>query len=1234
MNSPCAFRRLLPALLILSVARIAPAEDWPTYRHDNRRSGITTEKIDATKLKEMWTWRSTSLPVPAWHGPAKWDAYKGIPKLGSMRDYDKAFHVSVAGGRVYFGSSADDSVHCIDVATGKTEWTYTTDGPIRVAPTIAAGKLYVGSDDGYAYCLDAATGELVWRFSPKPDTRRVVNNGKFISLWPVRTGVLVEGGTAYFAAGMLPWIETVLCAVDARTGKPKYQQKHAAVTMEGAFLTDGTTLFAPQGRVPPRRFNLANGAAQGLFKGGGGTFAVLTKKSQLHYGQASANSAIAGFGRGTRLVVHDTMAFLASDNSLVGMDAVSKARKWTRRAVYPYALALAGDVLFAGGHNKVVALNAKSGEPVWEGAVDGKAYGLAVASGSLFVSTGEGVIHCFQPDEKGTVKKLRADVLSGDGRNDSSLAMGPYVEFTGTRSAIVRWETAAPAPSSVSFSSADVTVEAPQGDRTEHAVKVTGLNPDTVYLYTILGLSGAAPAEERVVRVAIRADSEHSGLEAFRAMDGNPATIWHSVWRGAVTPLPHEIVVDLGKPRTITGFTYLPRPADCKNGNIKDYEVYLSNNADESKPLAKGTPIAKGTFPNEVGESVVKFDAPKKGRYFRLRALSNVTGQPTWAGIGELTLHCEGVKFVGGPCSSGTFQLDTFFNYVPASITEKENPYEGDADKAKALAGKVLEAAGNDRGLCVVMGIGDGRLAYELARNSRMRVVGVDADPARVQEMQRLFVQRGLYGRVTLHAVKSLAAVPFVGDCADVVYAAEASPEATRILRPGGRAIVGGRVITKPPSKGAGTWTHQYGGADNAAYGGEELLGARSVADLEVLWLGRPGPRYQPDRNGRKPAPLCVSGRLFGQGLQRIVAMSAFNGSVLWSLEIPAFGRFNSPRDCGNWCADKDFIYAAVKDRCWQIRQTDGKVTQTFRAVPGSKKDWAYDWGYIADGGPVVLGSATKKGTAFKNFRGGAGSGWYDAVGGAVVQKVCSDGLFAFDKASGKQKWAHTDGVIINSTITVGEGKVAYVTCRNPAVIDSGSRRIESGALWQNQFLVALDVSTGKKLWETAIDTGDGNIMFTMGYGGGRFVIVAAVGNGTFNVCSFKAADGSAAWRTDVPWLEKHHGGHMSRPAIVDDKVFVRPRVIGLADGKILGNMPKGGCGTYAFSKYAGFYRAGTVQMWDHMSNRTSTWARLRPGCWLSTVPACGLLLSPEAGGGCRCQTWLETSIVFIPKHR
>jgi len=158
--------------------------------------------------------------------------------------------------------------------------------------------------------------------------------------------------------------------------------------------------------------------------------------------------------------------------------------------------------------------------------------------------------------------------------------------------------------------------------------------------------NAAAKAAKRVVRVAVSADSQHPGLEAVKAMDGNPGTFWFSIWRGAVTTLPHEFVVDLGEPRTITGFTYLPRTDNTKNGNIKDYEVYLSDNPDESKPLAKGTPIAEGTFENEVGESVVLFEAPVKGRYFRLRALSNINGDPSWAGIGELTLHCEGVKFL------------------------------------------------------------------------------------------------------------------------------------------------------------------------------------------------------------------------------------------------------------------------------------------------------------------------------------------------------------------------------------------------------------------------------------------------------------------------------------------------------------------------------------------------------------------------------------------------------------
>ena len=176
----------------------------------------------------------------------------------------------------------------------------------------------------------------------------------------------------------------------------------------------------------------------------------------------------------------------------------------------------------------------------------------------------------------------------------------------------------------------------------------------------VLLACAAVQAADRVVHVKVRADSEHPGMEAYRAMDGNPGSIWHTRWKpaGAVTTLPHEIVVDLGDVYEISGFTYVPRPGS-RNGRIEDYEAYLSGPEKTSRPLADGIgePVVKGAFANPDGENVVKFRAPVKGRYFRLRALSNVAGEGTWAGIGDLRLHCEGVKFVGKPWPVGTGEL-------------------------------------------------------------------------------------------------------------------------------------------------------------------------------------------------------------------------------------------------------------------------------------------------------------------------------------------------------------------------------------------------------------------------------------------------------------------------------------------------------------------------------------------------------------------------------------------------
>jgi hypothetical protein len=56
-----------------------------------------------------------------------------------------------------------------------------------------------------------------------------------------------------------------------------------------------------------------------------------------------------------------------------------------------------------------------------------------------------------------------------------------------------------------------------------------------------------------------------------------------------------------------------------------------------------------------------------------------------------------------------------------------------------------------------------------------------------------------------------------------------------------------------------------------------------------------------------------------------------------------------------------------------------------------------------------------------------------------------------------------------------------------------------------------------------------------------------------------------------------------------------------------------------------------SIGLWDFNKDEISIWRTLRPGCWLSTIPAGGMVLAPEAGGGCSCGWWTETSVGFIP---
>lgn len=128
----------------------------------------------------------------------------------------------------------------------------------------------------------------------------------------------------------------------------------------------------------------------------------------------------------------------------------------------------------------------------------------------------------------------------------------------------------------------------------------------------------------------VHADSEHPGEgEAHRAIDGDPATYWHTRWEKDEPKPPHEIQVDLGATYELTAVTYLPR-SDNDHGRIAEYQLYLSND-----PSDWGAPVRAGRFPESAEQQTIALDKPIAARYARLVAVSEVRGR-AWTTIAEL----------------------------------------------------------------------------------------------------------------------------------------------------------------------------------------------------------------------------------------------------------------------------------------------------------------------------------------------------------------------------------------------------------------------------------------------------------------------------------------------------------------------------------------------------------------------------------------------------------------------
>ncbi len=438
------------ACFAIAASRV-PSGEWPAFRANAARTASTTETLppNMTKLWQI----DLGTPQPAW------------PRSDRMT-FDRAYQPVVAGGLVLVGSSRDDTLHAFDLSNGRLKWRFATQAPIRFAPAVMERRVYLGSDDGFLYALSLSDGRLLWRKRGGPDESLVLGNGRAISKWPVRGGVVALDGKVYFAAGIWPSDGIYLYALDAESGKVIWcndqagaiymAQPHggaeaeSGVAAQGYLVADGDFLLVPTGRAVPAAFRRATGefAYFHLQKYGqrGGALAMLAGGVFFNGGiafQVATGEAIARFGPGPLAAAGATIyrAVKGKVSTYTWKEVTKNDRRGNPIAARELAaglaapgfpqvtsIAVAGGQVVLGAAGRVGRVVPGEKQLAWQAEVEGTVLGMAVADGRLVVSTDQGKIVCF-----GTPVEL------SDRRPDSSTIPAPRIVPADMLAATQRW---------------------------------------------------------------------------------------------------------------------------------------------------------------------------------------------------------------------------------------------------------------------------------------------------------------------------------------------------------------------------------------------------------------------------------------------------------------------------------------------------------------------------------------------------------------------------------------------------------------------------------------------------------------------------------------------------------------------------------------------------------------------------------------------------------------------------
>ena len=1190
----------LTGLLTLFVfCRLGIAGNWATYRSDITRSGISSETV-GPELFLQWKYVPAHKPKPAWPMPSE-----EMPRMHN----DNAYHTVIADGSAYFGSCTTNKIYSIDVAKGELRWMFFTEGPVRFAPTVYDGRVYAGSDDGYVYCLNCKDGSLVWKYRPGPTDEKIIGNERMISLWPVRTGILVDDGVVYFAAGVFPYEGLYICALKAGDGSVLWKNdtigdrahelEYGGISPHGYPLASRDVLYIPSGRSMPAGFNRHTGeflfyASPGAKRGG--TWALLDNDKLISGVDYSGKPHKVAYDAKTGRRRGDAFAWFPGIDMTVTRDSSYIV---TREGVYAINRTFYNEAVSKAGR---LARNRQ----IWEGQLNEFKTKLSSAD----EATREKLNKRIDELSKKTAEAAREERrLKGSsfqwrysGRGLRSVILAGDIVYTGGEGFVVGidaktgrqvWKT--------DVNGAAVGLAASGGSL------VVSSDEGPIYCF---GETEVASAREIRPQIKTNPYPNDSLSETYKAA-AKKILAESGVKKG------YALVLDCGQGRLAYE---LAKRTELKIVGLEKEPSELAaarKNLDAAGLLGSRVvvePWDMESLPDYFANLIVS-----DGMIFTGETIGTVEeGQRIlrpWGGTACLSLHRDGQvtwrTYVRGPLEGAGAWTQQYCDPQNTACSGDELVY---GPLGVLWFGEPGPQGMVERHACAQSPVSmNGRLFME----GEEIITAADA-----------FNGTPLWKREIPGAVR----VKVKADCGNLVvtqdglyvaaydkcyrldpetgatireYEIPASSDGSR--RRWGYISVVGNILygsaAKAMNEDYGATLKQF--VENGKWKNIEDVPANYRSQYENSKKSYPDPinlRRAAERSGALYRTMTSFGR-GGEFLQK----NAVTANLMTS----------------------DKVFAMDTDTGELLWQCDGEKIANITIAIGDGKI------FFADSGI----SEKQKSRALQRRRRLTKKGIYKEREG-VLEELREKKEFLAQKLKENPSYRQKSQVqyLINSLQAElfreehSEGTLTY---------DDADVRI----------VVALDAKTGEELWRRPVDlTGGCGDKMGAAYSSGLLLFFGNHGNHDAwrfrmggmkwrRITALSAENGSMAWSRAL--------NYRTRPVIVADKIILEPQACDLQTGEIIMRehpitgkqvpweflRPGHTCGTTAASAKGLFYRSACTAFYDlEQDNGVTIFGAYRPGCAISLIPAGGVLLSQEAAAGCTCSYPVRCSMAMIRK--